>query len=134
MTPEVQVENPLLSVDTASLQPLDTSVTLRFGDRSDNVYAMTERLVLLGLLDAATDTFDGTVLDAVSALRGSLGLGAGLYASPEVLAALDGAVQQLDGQSYMVDRQLEAALELCRQAAAEPQQYTALPDGSWTKN
>ena len=134
LTPDVQVENPLLSVDTASLQPLDTSVTLRFGDRSDNVYAMTERLVLLGLLDAATDTFDGTVLDAVSALRGSLGLGAGLYASPEVLAALDGAVQQLDGQSYMVDRQLEAALELCRQAAAEPQQYTALPDGSWTKN
>lgn len=134
LTPDIQMENSLVSVDASELQPLDTTATLRFGDSSENVYAMTERLALLGLLDAPTDTVDSEVLDAISALRSSYEMEPGLYASPEVLAALNAAMQTLDGQSYTVDRQLEAAIEICKQAAAEPQQYTVLPDGSWTKN
>ena len=37
-------------------------------------------------------------------------------------------------RTYVLDDQLQTALEICKLAAAEPQQYTALPDGSWKKN
>lgn len=136
LTPDIQVENQdgTVSVDVSSLKPLDTTQTLRFGDRSDNVYAMTERLALLGLLEEATDTFDGDVLDAVQSFLASQSMEPAQYASPAALEALDAAMQTLDGLSYTIDRQLEAAVDICKRAAAEPQQYTALPDGSWKKN
>lgn len=134
LSPDILVENRTVTVNAASLTPIDTTATLCFGDRSDNVYAMTERLALLGLIDQATDTYDGDVTEAVSAFRASYELEPGLYASPEVLALLESAMQTLDGQSYALDVQLQTALEICKLAAAKPQQYTALPDGSWKKN
>ena len=74
------------------------------------------------------------VLDAVAAFCESYELAPDLYASPELRQALDGAMQTLDGQTFVLDQQLQTALELCKLAAEEPQQYTALPDGSWKKN
>lgn len=134
LTPDLQVENRQVTVNAASLTPLDTTRTLRFGDRSDAVYAMTERLALFGLIGEATDTFDGAVVDAVAAFCERYGLEPALHASPEMLGALDEAVQLLDGQTHVLDDQLQAALEICKQAAEKPQRYTALPDGSWKKN
>ena len=134
LTPDIQIGNREVTVNGAGLSPLDTTRTLRFGDQSDDVYAMTERLALLGLIDEATSTFDGNVLDAVAAFCESYELAPDLYASPELLQALDGAMQTLDGQTFVLDQQLQTALELCKLAAEEPQQYTALPDGSWKKN
>lgn len=134
LTPDLQVENRQVTVNAASLTPLDTTRTLRFGDTSDSVYAMTERLALFGLIGEATDTFDGAVVDAVAAFCERYGLEPALHASPEMLGALDEAVQLLDGQTHVLDDQLQAALEICKQAAEKPQRYTALPDGSWKKN
>ena len=134
LTPDLQVENRQVTVNAASLTPLDTTRTLRFGDQSDAVYAMTERLALFGLIGEATDTFDGAVVDAVAAFCERYGLEPALHASPEMLDALDEAVQLLDGQTHVLDDQLQAALEICKQAAEKPQRYTALPDGSWKKN
>ena len=51
-----------------------------------------------------------------------------------MLRALDETIQTVDGQTYVLEDQLQTALEICKLAAKEPQQYTALPDGSWTKN
>lgn len=134
LTPDLQVENRQVTVNAASLTPLDTTRTLRFGDQSDAVYAMTERLALFGLIGGATDTFDGAVVDAVAAFCERYGLEPALHASPDMLQALDEAVQLLDGQTHVLDDQLQAALEICKQAAEKPQRYTALPDGSWKKN
>ena len=134
LTPDLQVENRQVTVNAASLTPLDTTHTLRFGDQSDAVYAMTERLALFGLIGETTDTFDGAVVDAVAAFCERYGLEPALHASPEMLGALDEAVQLLDGQTHVLDDQLQAALEICKQAAEKPQRYTALPDGSWKKN
>lgn len=131
LTPDILLENRQVTIDRAALTPLDTSKALRFGDRSDAVYAMTERLALLGLLPGATEVFDGQVLDAVSAFRASYALPADLYASPAMLSALDGAMRTLDGQTLLLDEQLYTAHEICRLAAAKPQQYVSLPDGSW---
>lgn len=134
LTPNLQVENRQVTVNAASLTPLDTTHTLRFGDQSDAVYAMTERLALFGLIDEATNTYDGAVVDAVAAFCERYGLEPALHASPEMLDALDEAVQLLDGQTHVLDDQLQAALEICKQAAEKPQRYIALPDGSWKKN
>ena len=133
LTPDIQLENRKVTVNTKNLKSLDTSTTLRFGDRSDAVYAMTERLSLLGLLTEATGRYDGDVADAVASFRAAYDLPAALYASPEMLSALDEAVTALNGQTYLVDDQLQSALEMCRLAAAKPQQYTVKSDGSWTK-
>lgn len=135
LTPDVQIENRTVTVNAASLSPLDTTQTLRFGQQSDAVYAMTERLALFGLIGEATDTYDADVVEAVAAFREKYDLDPGqLYASPDLLQALDNAVRTLDGESYVLDDQLQIALGVCELAAAQPQQYTALPDGSWTKN
>ena len=133
LTPDIQLENRKVTVNTKDLKPLDTSTTLRFGDSSDAVYAMTERLSLLGLLTEATGRYDGDVADAVASFRAAYDLPVALYASPEMLSALDEAVTALNGQTYLVDDQLQSALEMCRLAAAKPQQYTVKSDGSWTK-
>ena len=134
LKPDLMIENRQVTVNAARLTPLDTTETLRYGDQSDNVYAMTERLALFGLIDEATDTFDGAVLDAVAAFRESYEMAPALYASPDMLLALDEAVQTLDGQTYLLDDQLQTALEICKLAEAEQQRYTPLPDGGWKKN
>ncbi len=131
LQPDIHVENQTVTVNPNALQPLDTARTLRFGDVSDNVYAMTERLALLGLMREATNTFDGDVLNAVGRFCASYELPPALYASPAMLRALDGAMQSLRGQTYARDDQLLTAMELCRLAAQKPQRYVPLPDGSW---
>lgn len=134
LTPDIQVGNSEVSVNASTLHPLDTTKTLHFGETSDDVYAMTERLQLLGLIGEATSTFDGEVLDAVTAFIDSYELPGAVYASPEMLSALDDAISALSGRTYTLDIQLQSALEICRLAAAKPQQYTVLADGSWKSN
>jgi len=132
LDPDIKLDNREVTVDEDVLTPLDTSQTLRFGDQSQNVYAMTERLALLGLIGEATDIFDGETIDAVSQFRKKNELGTGLFASPDVLKALDESMKNLDGETYIIDDQLQTALSICKTAAKEPQRYIANPDGSWT--
>ena len=74
------------------------------------------------------------MLDAVTAFGESYGLEPALSAAPALLQALDDAVRALDGETCVLDDQLQTALDLCLLAADEPQRYTALPDGSWQEN
>lgn len=131
ITPDLTISNRQVTVNAASLQPLDTGKALRYGESADDVYAMTERLALLGLMDGATRTFDSATLDAVTAFLSSYEMAPASYASPAMLEALADAVQALDGQTYLLDDQLQTALEMCKLAAGKPQQYVSLPDGGW---
>ena len=117
-----------------ALHALDTSRTMCFGEVSDNIYAMTERLQLLGLIGEPTNTFNGDVLDAVTGFCSSYDLPAAACASPEMLSALSDAISALSGKTYTLDMQMQSALEICRLAAAKPQQYTVSPDGTWKRN
>ena len=105
-----------------------------FGEVSDNIYAMTKRLQLLGLIGEPTNTFNGDVLDAVTGFCSSYDLPAAACASPEMLSALSDAISALSGKTYTLDMQMQSALEICRLAAAKPQQYTVSPDGTWKRN
>ncbi len=134
ITPDIVMENREITVDGDALTPLETGRTLRFGDESKAVYAMTERLALLGLIDEATDIYDGDVVDAVTQFRTNQELDpVELYASPDVLEALDSAIKNLDGETYILDDQLQTALSICKLAAKEPQRYAANGNGAWTK-
>ncbi len=133
ITPDIQMGNRKMTVDEDILSPLDVTKTLRFGDQSDDVYAMTERLTLLGLMQEATDIFDGDTVDAVARFRANNGLEPVLYASPDMLQMLNESMKNLDGETYMVDDQLLTALNICKAAAKEPQQYISNPDGTWVK-
>ncbi len=131
--PNIQIGDEQVTVSRARLTPLDTTQTMRFGEVSDNVYAMTERLQLIGFIDQATNTFDGDVLDAVTQFYQTRDLPTALYASPEMLESLEKTIEALDGKTYTLDTQYQTALAMCRTAAAKPQQYTVQPDGSWKK-
>ena len=134
LTPDIQVGNSTVSVREDALHALDTSGTMYFGEVSDNIYAMTERLQLLGLIGEPTNTFNGDVLDAVTGFCSSYDLPAAAYASPEMLSALSDAISALSGKTYTLDMQMQSALEICRLAAAKPQQYSVRPDGTWKRN
>ena len=134
LTPDIQVGNSTVSVREDALHALDTSRTMCFGEVSDNIYAMTERLQLLGLIGEPTNTFNGDVLDAVTGFCSSYDLPAAACASPEMLSALSDAISALSGKTYTLDMQMQSALEICRLAAAKPQQYTVSPDGTWKRN
>ena len=131
LVPDIRLENRTVTVRADALAPLDTGGTLRFGEQSDQVYAMTERLSLLGLLKEPSRVFDRVVLDAVAAFAESYEMGSLLHASPDLLAALEQAMQTLNGETYVIDDQLQLAVEMGKLAAEKPQQYTPLPDGSW---
>ncbi len=133
ITPDINMANRIVTVDEDVLPPLDLTKTLYFGDQSDDVYAMTERLALLGLMQEATDIFDGDTVDAVTRFRVNNGLEPVLYASPDMLQMLDDSMKNLDGEMYMVDDQLMTALAICKMAAKEPQKYISNPDGTWVK-
>ena len=134
LTPDIQVGNSTVSVREDALHALDTSRTMCFGEVSDNIYAMTERLQLLGLIGEPTNTFNGDVLDAVTGFCSSYDLPASACASPEMLSALSDAISALSGKTYTLDMQMQSALEICRLAAEKPQQYTVSPDGTWKRN
>lgn len=133
LLPDLQLGNRVITVDTDSLKPLDTSKALQTGDQSEQVYAMTQRLAMLGLLDGAQNTFSAGVAEAVNRFRTTHDLPAGQEASPEMLQTLETILQSLQGQQIETDDQLQTALTLCQSAAARPQQYVSKPDGTWER-
>ncbi len=131
INPDFILTNNKVTVAASELSEIDITDTMRFGDSSENVYAMSERLKLLGLIGEEKDVFDGEIVDAVSEFRTEYGLEPGLYASPEMLSKLEETVQNLDGMTYSIDEQLDTAIDMCKAAAEEPQKYVAEPDGTW---
>lgn len=134
LTPDILLSNKKVTVNKSQLKPLDTTQTLYFGQSSDAVYAMTERLALLGFIDLPALSFDGAVLDAVQAFQQSYELETAQYASPELLTKLEEAITTLDGMTYTLDTQLQTAIGICELAAQQPLPYTVQSDGTWTAN
>ncbi len=108
---------------------LPTLRPLFFGESSSSVSALTERLHLLGLLDAATGTLTSEVLKAVHVFEEAAGLPHSQNVSVATLRRLNQTMA--DASGYYVDYALEQALSLARAAAAQPLQYISEDDGSW---
>ena len=110
LTPDVEVALQKMSDALAGCAPLDTETPIAYGERSENVRAMTERLVLLGYLGEATDVFTTPVLSALRAFQEDAGLSTTIGAYPETLSMLSENVARAAAQSYYTDSQLTAAL------------------------
>lgn len=134
LTPNITLSNKKITVNAETLKTLDTSKPLYFGDTSDAVYAMTERLSLFGLIDVPTRNFDADTLQAVQSFQDSHELEIAQYASVEMLEELEKSIQALDGMTYELDTQLKTAIDICKLAAQSPAKYTVQADGTWTKN
>lgn len=114
-----------------SLPALDTNGTLKYGQQSEQVRALSGRLFLLGYTQGASDVFDTELLSGLRAFQKANGLTARMVADPATLRAVQTAADQLDNTQNMLDNAYYKALDLCKQAAAEPQRYVSLTDGSW---
>ncbi len=113
------------------LPALDTTATLKYGQQSEQVRALSGRLYLLGYTAGVSDVFDTTLLSGLRAFQQDQGLTARLVANPQTLQAVQQAAQELDNSQTLLDDAYNTALSLCIEAAAQPQRYTSLADGSW---
>lgn len=116
IAPDVEVKNNTYFVNTEAFETLDTSLTLHYGETSEAVYAMTQRLAILGYVYQESRVLDETVLSAVSAFCADAGLSPALAATPQMLEALEQAAQEMNGLVYTIDVQLETAVQMCREA------------------
>ncbi len=110
LTPDVGVSLQRMAQAVGSCTPLDAKTIVRYGERSDNVRAMTERLALLGYLAQATDTFDTPVLSALRAFQADAGADTTIHAHPETLALIEQMIDRAVRGNYFTDTQLNAAL------------------------
>ena len=110
LTPDVEVNLQKMADALAGCAPLDTNIPIAYGERSQNVRAMTERLVLLGYLGEATDTFTTPVLSALRAFQEDAGLSTTVGAYPETLSMLSKNVERAAAGDYYTDSQLTTAL------------------------
>lgn len=131
LTPDEKVENPMKTVDIASMRPLDTTQPIYYGQTGAQVAALTERMQILGAISEVREIFDAKVLQGLLRVYQGYELPACLYASSELLAAMEADFQAFDGVEYYVDEQLNRAIMIAQLAAKQPQRYRALEDGSW---
>lgn len=113
------------------LEALDTNGTLTYGQKSEQVRALSGRLFLLGYVSGASDVFDTDLLSAVRRFQKDNGLQQRIIADQATLAAVSEKAAALDNGAQQIDKVYYTALDLCKQAAAQPARYTALPDGNW---
>lgn len=113
------------------LPALDTAAPVKYGQKSEQVRALSGRLYLLGYGSGASDVFGTELLSALRAFQKDQGLPARVVADAPTLAAVNAAAQKLADGETMLDDAYNTALELCKQAAAEPLRYVSQADGSW---
>lgn len=114
-------------LETAS--PLDPAQTVRYGEQSAQVRALTERLHALGYLASPGAVFDTTVLNALRRFQRDAGRTPMLVADPATLEALASACALSAGQGLSIDDPYYDALTLCRAAAAQPARYQVTQTG-----
>ena len=114
-------------LETAS--PLDPAQTVRYGEQSAQVCALTERLHALGYLASPGAVFGTTVLNALRRFQRAAGRTPMLVADPATLEALASACALSAGQGLSIDDPYYDALTLCRAAAAQPARYQVTQTG-----
>lgn len=96
-----------------ALDPLRTWLEMRVGARGDNVYALEQRLSLLGLTDSRLNgVLDANEFDAINRFRRANGLKIRDYVDFDTMEALNEAAAEVDVE-VLHDAALDTALELC---------------------
>ena len=133
ITPTVQIsDNSIIDTALSQLPELDFNSTIKYGDKSEQVHALSGRLYLLGYMDTVQDTFDTNMLAALREFQEDEGLTAGISAGTSTLEKLEIRINELKAVGEGTgDDCYDTALELCKKAALQPIRYTSLSDGSF---
>lgn len=133
ITPTVKVSNNNIIDEALSQLPaIDVNSTIKYGDKSEQVHALSGRLYLLGYMDTVQTTFDTNMLSALRQFQTDEGLTAGISAGSKTFEKLETKINELKAIGEGTgDSCYDTALELCKKAAAEPIRYTSLSDGSF---
>lgn len=113
------------------LAALDTAKNIVYGQQSQQVRALSGRLFLLGYASGASDVFDTDLLSALRRFQKDKGLTQRIVADQETMEAVNAAVAALDSGEQQIDKVYYTALDLCKQAAAQPARYQAAANGGW---
>lgn len=96
-----------------ALDPLRTWLEMYPGARGDNVYALEQRLSLLGLTDSRLNgVLDAAEFDAINRFRRAHGLKLRDYVDFDTMEALNDAAAEVEVE-VLHDAALDTALELC---------------------
>ena len=114
-----------------SLAALDSAAPLVYGQQSEQVRALSGRLFLLGYASGASDVFDTDLLDAVRRFQKDNGLTPRILADQATMDAVSQAAAALTSGEQQLDTVYYTALDLCKQAAAQPARYTTTGNGGW---
>ena len=133
ITPTVKVSNNNIIDEALSQLPaIDVDSTIKYGDKSEQVQALSGRLYLLGYMDKIQDIFDTAMLSALRKFQTDEGLTAGISAGSKTFEKLETKINELKAIGEGTgDSCYDTALELCKKAAAEPIRYTSMSDGSF---
>lgn len=113
------------------LAALDTTKNIVYGQQSEQVRALSGRLFLLGYASGASDVFDTDLLSALRRFQKDQGLTQRIVADKETMEAVNAAVAALDSGDQQIDKVYYTALDLCKQAAAQPARYQTTANGGW---
>lgn len=117
LTPNIIIEYDGVAVDASiELSPIDTQNPIMIGDTGDNVYALTERLALLGYLSDATDVYDLNVQSAMHSFYLASCQQGKMFATTEIMEIIDEQATSVSQNAAKIDNQLATALEICKLA------------------
>lgn len=132
ITPDIKItDDPTVASYLAGQPALDQAQTLWYGQQSEKVRALSSRLFVLGYGASASDVFDTTLLSALRQYQKAKGLTPRVCADRDTLSALQQDMAVLTDGDYRLDTAYYTAVDLCRQAAAQPQRYKVRESGAW---
>ena len=125
LTPTYEVHNETTRHPAASCDPVPTT-DMTFGFVGEGPYLLNRALSALGYLDAGqvSYSFGFSTLAALIAFQQDYQLAVSPICNVYSAQAINSALENYAGQTVTVDLQYEKALELAREYAAQPQQYT----------
>ena len=135
LAPDHEVENTAEPHPAAQCDKVPERF-LNITNWSEDTYKLNCALVALGLLDESQKAdmyeFDQLTADALNAFRGYRGIAPQNYLDAQTAALINQQLTDMASQQVTADKQLQYALELAREYAKQPLQYTVDEYGNFT--
>ncbi|MBQ2940819.1 MAG: PDZ domain-containing protein [Clostridia bacterium] len=107
IVPDFEVKNSYKQLREETFNPLDFETEFKVGSKGRGVLAIEERLVVLGYMEEADESFTEETMDAVRRFKAYNGMGTEPVVNFDFIAFINNI--EYDKQYIEVDRQLEAA-------------------------
>ena len=134
LTPDLQISNKNGTNSMSYLNAMDTSKTLYYGQSSQSIRGLNQRLIALGYQTYDLDYFSTKTQQAVRQFQRDHGLAIKDSCDSATLKAIESTIQEMRNSVIVNDQQLDTAIAICKNAAQKPLQYTVNDDGTWQNN